>query len=127
MHSESRNAKIFAPDGAFVQKTFKFQFLWGLRAEKMSFLMCEFADVVNCINLIFSCDTTKLKNFSTPHLQILDPPLESVMVLHRDMSGSVARAWIVERPREFQVRSRVFCVLPPSLRLKKTRGMMLRC
>ena len=52
---------------------------------------------------------------------------ESVMVLHRDMSGSVALAWSVERLRDFQVRSRVACVLPPSLRLKKTRGMLLRC
>ena len=63
-------------------KTLKFQFLWGLRAKKGRFLMCshEFADV-NCINFILSCDTTKLKNFSTPHGEILDPPLASTMKL----------------------------------------------
>ena len=32
--------------------------------------------VVNCINLILYCDTTKLKNFSTPHGEMLDPPLD---------------------------------------------------
>ena len=33
--------------------------------------------VVNCINHILSYDTTKLKNFSTPHGEILDPPLNN--------------------------------------------------
>ena len=52
-------------------------FVGAARGKNVVFLMSshEFA-VVNCINHILSCGTTKLKNFSTPHGEILDPPLQ---------------------------------------------------
>ena len=43
--------------------------------------------VVNSTNNIMSCNTTKLKNVSTPHGEILDPPLDIPGYLGMDLLG----------------------------------------